>query len=145
MGYVYLAHPIDQSRLREHLVRAQQLLIQAEISYFCPVDGWSGTGSLAGVQAANEDVLARASVLFVILNGDCTFGIPAEMQLAKSLGIPVVVWINTAVIFYDPKHPFSAGAVLPHLATHGAFVDMVRAVARVGQLVGDPKIGRAHV
>lgn len=102
--YVYLAEPIDLSSASTGALKRD--LLYAGVSYYSPRGAWCVNDavlirmrtasssphdvSLArGVMTVNEQALTGAACVVAVLNGP-SVGVPAEIQLARTLGVPVV-------------------------------------------------------
>lgn len=152
MRYCYIAQPIDEARHSVDL-QTSQLFRSQMIPSFDPRLAWEMNGIPPGavVQEINRTALRQASAMLVMWpSGSASIGVPMEMELARSLGIPVVVCSNR------DRERSAALSEFPAYAWHTDLLGAVRSVckamgetstsqdARVARWCGDGSPPLAH-
>lgn len=95
MALIYFAHPIDYATLDDHqlVARMRDELQMEGLSIYTPAQAWSVRQPFdKRVQRINEMVLRQADCVVAILpEHSKSRGVPAEIQLAIEVGVPVVL------------------------------------------------------
>lgn len=101
MAMIYFAHPIDAVTGTDHPISNSKISSDVHsvaqfypsVALFDPAQAWTATRPLPpDIQTANEAVIRQADCLLVWLpSWQSSRGVPAEIQLALHLDIPIVL------------------------------------------------------
>lgn len=100
--FVYLAQPIDLSQANPALMDVVDRCLASSVVY-SPAGAWSVPADYEqrpdpSLQQVNGVALDRARVVFAVITGKASLGVPAEVAIAMTSGTPVVLLVDPEVL-----------------------------------------------